>query len=97
MSNLATLLLALDAVTLAIGGVVTSFTYRAFRRTDSPGLRLVSIAVGIVTLGTVLPGAAHLLAGSDPTLGLVAGTALVTLGFVVVTYALYAEYPSEAA
>jgi len=97
MARLTALVLAFDAVLVALGGILAHFARQASRRTESPGLRAVAVAIGVVTVGTVLPGVAALGVGLDPAASLLAGTAVVTLGFVILAYSLYAEYPGENA
>jgi len=92
MARFTALVLALDAVLVALGGVLAYFARQASRRTGSPGLRTVAVAIGVVTAGAVLPGV-----GIAPAPSLLAGTAVVALGFVVLAYSLYAEYPGEDA
>jgi len=95
MARFTALVLALDAVLVALGGVLAYFARQASRRTGSPGLRTVAVAIGVVTAGAVLPGVATLGIALAPSL--LAGTAVVALGFVVLAYSLYAEYPGEDA
>lgn len=85
------LVVALKTVTLTLGGLITYFTYRAYRRTDSPALRALAVGFGIVTLGAFLAGIADQVLGVDRTTVLVIESTLTAVGFGVITYSVYVE------
>lgn len=74
---------------LFLGGVVAVLAYRAYRRTNITGLRYFSIGLLLITIGTVLVGALHHLVGVPLMLGILLETLLISLGFLLMIYALY--------
>jgi len=90
MNDLAPLVLLATAVTLALGLVVARLGYRAYRRTDLPGLRSLSVAVVLVVAGAAL-GATDLLLGGEAALARLAGSVVTALGFAVLVLALYGD------
>lgn len=84
---------ALKTLSLVMGGLITYFAYRAYRRTDSPALRALTVGFGIVTLGALAAGVLDVfLTGENArTFALIVESALTTAGFAVILYSLYAE------
>lgn len=97
MSNLPPLLVALNAVVLAVGGVIAGFAYRAFRRTGAPAMRLFAAGFGTVTLGPLFGGVGHQLFGISLAASLTLQNGFIAAGFGVLAYSLYREYPTERA
>jgi divalent metal cation (Fe/Co/Zn/Cd) transporter len=91
LTEVTTLVVALKTVTLVLGGLVTYFALKAYRRTGSPALRALTIGFAIVTLGAFLAGIADQIVGVDRTLVLVIESALTAVGFGVITYSLYVD------
>lgn len=89
---LPTVVVALKTVTLALGGLITLFAYRAYRRTRANPLGLLAVGFATVTLGSLLAGAAHQAFGLDSGLVLTIESALTAVGFGVILYSLYAEW-----
>lgn len=85
------LVVVLKTVTLALGGLIAYFSYRAYRRTGARALGLLSLGFGVVTLGSLLAGVADQLFGVSPATSLVVESALTAVGFAVITYSLYVE------
>ena len=86
-----TLLVALKTVLLVVGGLVTYFAARAYRRTRARSIGALALGFGIVTFGTLLSGVADQLLAIEMAWVLVVETALTTAGFLVILYSLYAE------
>jgi len=86
-----TVVVALKTVTLLLGGLVTYFASKAWRRTGSPALRSLAIGFGIVTLGSLLAGVADQVLAMDRTFATLTESALTAVGFAVIVYSLYAE------
>lgn len=83
---------ALKTLSLVMGGLVTYYAYKAYRRTEAPALRALAIGFGFVTLGALLAGAVDQVVGvEDRSWALLVESALTTLGFGVVLYSLYVE------
>ncbi|WP_458189743.1 DUF7521 family protein [Haladaptatus sp. NG-WS-4] len=89
--NVTPLVIALKTLTLALGGVITYFAFKAYRRTGSPALRSLAIGFGIVTLGAFLAGVADQAFRADREFVLVIESALTAIGFASIAYSLYAE------
>jgi hypothetical protein len=89
MSHLPTLVAGLKTLTLALGGLVTYFAYKAYSRTESSALRALTIGFGLVTLGALLAGVADQFLVDDRNVALVVESLLTAAGFAVITYSLY--------
>ncbi|MFC3477903.1 DUF7521 family protein [Halobacterium litoreum] len=86
-----TVVVALKTVTLLLGGLVTYFASKAWRRTGSPALRSLAIGFGFVTLGSLLAGVADQVLAMDRTFATLTESALTAVGFAVIVYSLYAD------
>lgn len=53
------LLAAGEVATLILGGTVTAAAGRAYRRTNDPSLRALTVGFGLVTLGALCGGLLH--------------------------------------
>jgi len=84
-------IIVLKTITLILGGAITYLAHKAYRRTGARPLRFLSIGFGFVTLGTLLAGVIDQLLNLGFQLGQLVETALVTIGFAVIVYSLYAE------
>jgi hypothetical protein len=85
-----TVAIVFKTVTLALGAIVSYLAFRAYRRLGADGLQWLAVGFGVVTLGSLLAGVAdQLLAVSDHN-AIVVESGLTMLGFLVITYSLYA-------
>lgn len=91
MTAITSLVVALKAMTLLLGGLITWFAYRAYRRTDSLALRALAVGFGVVTLGAFLAGLADQIVGLDRSNVLIIESALTAIGFAIIMYSLYVE------
>ncbi|MFC4552914.1 MULTISPECIES: DUF7521 family protein [Halorussus] len=91
MNYVTTLVVILKTITLLLGGLISYFTYKAYRRTGSRSLRALSVGFGVVTLGAFLAGVADQGLGIDRSAVLIIESALTATGFAVITYSLYVE------
>ncbi|WP_254537881.1 DUF7521 family protein [Halomarina litorea] len=91
MTHVTTVLVALKTITLGLGGLITFFAYRAYRRTNAQALGALALGFAIVTFGALLAGAAHQAFGMNTDVVLVIESALTTAGFGVIVYSLYVE------
>lgn len=91
MTHVTTVLVALKTITLGLGGLITFFAYRAYRRTNARALGALALGFAVVTLGALLAGAAHQAFGMNTDVVLVIESALTTAGFAIIVYSLYAE------
>ncbi|MFC6873434.1 DUF7521 family protein [Halobellus marinus] len=81
----------LKTVTLALGGLITFYSLRAYRQTGSPALRALTVGFGTITLGALLAGVVDQFLPLDPSLALIVESLFTTVGFVVMLYSLYVE------
>lgn len=86
-----TLVIALKTVTLLLGGLITYFALKAYRRTNSSSIGALALGFGIVTVGALLAGIVDQVLAFDRNGALVLESALSAIGFAVVLYSLYAE------
>jgi len=82
---------AFKTMTLLLGGLITYFSYRAYKRTGSPALRALAIGFGFVTIGALLAGVTDIFVDVPINLTLAIESGLTTLGFAVIVYSLYAQ------
>jgi hypothetical protein len=96
-AGVTTAIVAVKTGVLVFGGLITYFSFKAFRRTGAPALRSLAAGFAIITVGALISGlldqALPLLFGMHSSLGLtVLLNGIFTLvGFVVITYSLYSE------
>lgn len=92
MSAVITLAIALlKTLTLIIGGSITLFSYRAYRRTGSTALWALTLGFGIVTVGALLAGIIDQIFPVARNIALVVESVFTTAGFAVILYSLYVE------
>lgn len=91
MAHVTTTLIVLKTLTLVLGGLITFYAYRAYRRTGAKPLWFLTVGFGVATLGSLLAGAAHQGFGLDATTVLVIESALTAVGFGVILYSLYVD------
>ncbi|MFC6757579.1 MULTISPECIES: DUF7521 family protein [Haloarcula] len=92
MPSLSTVfLVAAKTLTLACGVVLTTLTYRAYRRTRSTAMRVLSVGIGLVTAGAVLAGSLNQLAGVPIVVSTTIESVFTAAGFLVMTYSLYSD------
>ncbi|ELY65883.1 DUF7521 family protein [Natrinema versiforme] len=90
----AEIMLALAVVktlVLVVGGIITYFAFKAYRRTRQRALGYLAGGFGLVTLGFVLAGMLYELLGVDLVTGILLESLLVLAGFVVIAYSLYVQ------
>lgn len=73
---------------LVIGGMVTYFAYRAYRRTGDPSLRLLAVGFGLVVTGVVLAGFTFELLNVSLGVGILLESVFVLVGLAVIAYSL---------
>jgi len=82
-------LAVVKTLVLIVGGIITFFAYKAYRRTRQPALWYLSLGFGLVTLGLVLAGMLYELLGVPLMTGILLESLLVLVGFVVIARSLY--------
>lgn len=89
-TSLALGVVLVDAVTVALGGVVTHLAYRAYRRTEETSMRTFAAGVGLLTLASLGGGIAALL-DIEPLASVLGAGLLAALGFACLVYSVYAH------
>jgi len=81
---------------LIIGGLITHFSYKAYRRTGAPQHRWLAIGFGVVTAGAIAGGALDLVVGNYYGVDLLytsvfVSSTMTAAGLGVILYSLYAR------
>lgn len=88
---IALVIVLLKALTLALGGTITFFSYRAYRRTGSSALWALTLGFGIVTVGALIAGIIDQVVPVARNIALVVESFCTTAGFAIIFYSLYIE------
>lgn len=91
MTQVTPVLVVLKTITLLLGGAITFFAYRAYRRTEAPALGALSLGFAVVTVGALSAGVLDQLLAVDSTYALTVDSVLTALGFAIIVYSLYVE------
>jgi energy-converting hydrogenase Eha subunit F len=91
MTQLTSVIVALKTTTFILGGVITYFAFKAYRRTNSRSLQLLALGFGVVTLGSMLAGVVDQVLMMSRDLALTIESSLTVVGFAIIVYSLYAE------
>jgi hypothetical protein len=83
-------LIVVKTLVAVMGGLVTYFAVKAYRRTRARPLGLLAAGFGFVTVGAVLGGVAYELLGVSLALGVVVEGLFVLAGFGLIAYSLKA-------
>jgi len=83
--------IVLKTITLVLGGLITYYSLKAYRRTGATALRALAFGFGAVTLGSFLGGVADQIFTMNTGSALVIESALTAVGFAVIVYSLYVE------
>lgn len=89
--HITSILVALKTLTLVMGGLITYFAYKAYRRTGAFALGALAGGFGVITLGALIAGVLDRVLQVDPGYALIVESALTAVGFAVILYSLYAE------
>lgn len=84
-------LAVVKTLVLIVGGLVTFFALKAYRRTRQRALGLLAGGFGLVTLGLAFAGLLHEILNVSLELGVLAESVLVLSGFTVIAYSLYVQ------
>ncbi|OVE83304.1 DUF7521 family protein [Natronolimnobius baerhuensis] len=84
-------LAVVKTLVLVVGGVITYFAFKAYRRTRQRALGYLAIGFGLVTLGFVLAGMLYEILNVTLALGVLLESLLVLAGFLVIAYSLYVQ------
>lgn len=87
----ATAVTVLKVVSLSLGGLITYFAYKAYRRTGSPALRTLTIGFAVITIGAFVAGIVDQIVPVDQSHALLVESAFTAGGFAIILYSLYVE------
>lgn len=73
---------------LIIGGLVAYLAHRAYRRTGTESLRLLSYGFSLVVFGVLLAGVTFELIGVSLRLGILVESLFVLIGMSIIAYSL---------
>lgn len=88
---LATALIVVQTAILVLGGLITYFSFKAYRRTGESSLRALTVGFGIVTFGAIVAGVLDLILDLNLVVGVLVDSVLTLIGFAIITYSLYVE------
>ena len=91
MVHVETAIVATKTVSLVLGSLITYFSFQAYRRTGATALRALAVGFGIVTLGAAVAGILDLFTSVQLLHGVLVHSTLTMVGFLFITYSLYAE------
>ncbi|WP_121743723.1 DUF7521 family protein [Natronorubrum halophilum] len=88
-TSIAIILTVVKTLILLVGGVITFFAYKAYRRTRQRALGYLAAGFGLVTLGLVLAGLLYELLEVPLMTGILLESLLMLAGFLIIAYSLY--------
>lgn len=84
-------LAVVKTLVLVVGGIITYFAFKAYRRTRQRALGYLTAGFGLVTLGLVLAGMLYEVLSVPLVTGILLESLLVLAGFLVIAYSLYVQ------
>lgn len=81
-------LLLVKAAIFILGGVITYFSLKAYRRTGDRSLGLLTAGFAMIVLGAGLGGTAHEVIGTTLATGVVIEGVFAVIGFGLIAYSL---------
>ncbi|MDY6818015.1 MAG: hypothetical protein SVG88_05070 [Halobacteriales archaeon] len=91
MPHTETAIVIVKTLTLVLGSLITYFSWKAYRRTESKALGSLAVGFGIITFGALLAGTMNLIAGLRIRDAILFQSSLTAIGFAVITYSLYVQ------
>ncbi len=95
VADVSVVIVAANTVTLVVGGAITLFALRAYRRTGLTELRALAVGLGLVASGALLGGIVHQVAAAPLLQGVAIQSVLTALGFLALGYSLAAKTATE--
>lgn len=86
-----TALAVVKTVLFLVGGVVTYFSFKAYRRTGRRALGALALGFALVTAGILSAGFLFEFLGRSLALGILVESLVVLAGFTVIAYSLYIQ------
>ncbi|WP_331234798.1 DUF7521 family protein [Natronorarus salvus] len=91
MTDVSAVIVAANTVTLVVGGAITLFALRAYRRTGLTELRALAFGLGLVASGALVGGLLHQVAAAPLLQGIAIQSTLTAIGFLALGYSLAAK------
>lgn len=83
------LLMAITKTLIAVlGGVITYFAIKAYRRTGDRSLGMLAAGFGTVTIGAILGGLSFELINVELATGVLIEAIFIVIGFLLIAYSL---------
>lgn len=79
----------IKTLNLLLGGLITLYSYRAYRRTESAALLALAIGFGVITFGALTAGIIDQILMLSEESALVVEGSFTTIGFGIILYSLY--------
>lgn len=81
---------------LVLGGLVTYYSYSAYKRTEAPEHKWLTLGFGVITIGTIVGGGLHLVVGTYLNADLLfisvfVSSSMTATGLAVILYSLYVQ------
>jgi hypothetical protein len=89
--TIVSLIVAVKTGILVLGGLITYFSYKAYRNTGEESLRALAVGFGVITFGALLAGILDTVLDVSLAVGVLIDAVLTLLGFAVITYSLYSD------
>ncbi len=86
-----TILTVLKLLTLVLGGLITYYAFKAYRRTGARALGALSVGFGTITAGGLVAGVIDQVTAFDINVALIVEGAFTVVGFAIILYSLYAR------
>ena len=90
-ATVTTAIVILKTGILLLGGLITYFSLKAYRRTGESSLRALTLGFGIVTFGAIVAGVLDIVLSLNLVVGVLVDSVLTLIGFAIITYSLYVE------
>ena len=87
-TEVVSLMLLLKSLIVVMGGVVTWYAFKAYRRTRSRSLGTLATGFALITFGAVAGGLAHELLRTSLAFGIVLEGVFILLGLSLVGYSI---------
>jgi len=86
-------IVATKTLTLVLGGLITYYSYKAYKRTQARELGTLAVGFAVITIGAFLGGSLHLVVSQffhiDLIVPIFIESLLMTVGLGIILYSLY--------
>lgn len=87
-TNVVLLMAIVKTIIAILGGLITFFSFKAYRRTQEASLGYLTAGFGLVTLGAILGGLLFEILNVELATGVLIEGVFVAFGFVLIAYSL---------